>query len=216
MTSHPTRPTRLRRGRWIGLGLLVLVAVAGWLFRSRLLSPVGPYLNDPSPEVSAELGFLLGGGRSTRADLAASLYKQGKIQRILVSGAGPTADVDGVRLLSEQQILEGMLRALGVPEDAIVPLPDVVASTRDEAEALRRFLARRPAETVAIITSDYHTRRCRWIFSHALRGTAVRVQFVGAPGEVARPEEWWKNSEGRIAYGLEAIKLVPAWFATLW
>jgi uncharacterized SAM-binding protein YcdF (DUF218 family) len=202
------------RRRALGAVVPLVVALAlAWLFRSTLLPPVGRFLHDADPNPS---GFVLGGGRSTRADLAADLHRRGAVRRILVAGAGGVADVDGVRLLSEQEILVRMLRALGVPDEAVERLPDVAQSTEEEAAALRRRLQRRPASSVVVITTDCHTRRCRWIFSRALAGTPVRVQIAGAPGEAARPEDWWKTPEGRRSYGLEAIKLLPAWFRSLW
>lgn len=206
----------IRRCALGAAGALAAALAFVWLFRASLLPPVGRFLHDADSNPSGELGLVLGGGRSTRADLAAELYRRGAVRRLLVAGAGGVADVDGVRLLSEQEILVRMLRALGVPEEAVERLPDSVQSTEDEARALRRSLERRPASSVVVVTSDLHTRRCRWVFNHVLAGTPVRIQFAGAPGEGAGPDDWWKSPEGRRSYGLEAIKLVPTWFRTLW
>lgn len=197
------------KGR-ILLGLMiVLVAAASWAWwdHVRILTAMGNYLNASSPSVHAELGFILGGGRSSRADYGAKLFKEGKVQRFLISGAGEIADVDGVALLSEQQLLEGMLLALGVPKDRIERLPEECQSTEDEARALKRYLEEHRGISVVVITNDYHTRRSRWLFDKSLGSEANALQFAGAPTASAGPNDWWKSLQGSYTYVLEMMKL---------
>ena len=211
------------RRRWslkgrLAIGLLLLLAVGGtWFYLDhvRILSSMGRYLDASSPTVDAELGYILGGGRSSRADYGAQFYHHGKVKRFLISGAGEVADVDGVALLSEQQLLDGMLRALGVPAESIEKLPEICHSTEDEAKALARYLKEHPGTSVVIITNDYHTRRCRWLFADALGPEAEKLQFAGAPSGNASPDNWWKSLSGSYTYLLEMMKLarecVPRW-----
>lgn len=194
----------------LALGLLLVIVAAaswGWWDHVRILTAMGHYLNASSPSVNAELGFILGGGRSSRADYGAKLFKEGKVRRFLISGAGEIADVDGVALLTEQQLLEGMLQALGVPNDRIERLPEECQSTEDEARALKRYLTEHPGTRVVVITNDYHTRRSRWLFDKTLGSEAETLQFAGAPTASASPNDWWKSLQGSYTYVLEMMKL---------
>lgn len=198
----------LRRRVFLGLIVLVVGAAAwGWWDHVRILTAMGNYLNAPSPSIHAELAFILGGGRSSRADYGAQLFKEGKVERFVLLGAGDLANVDGVVLLNEQQLLDGMLQALGVPPDRIERLPDVCESTEEEVKALKRYLDEHPHKSVVVITNDYHTRRSRWIFDKVFGADANTIQFAGAPTASARPNDWWKSIHGSYTYILEMMKL---------
>jgi uncharacterized SAM-binding protein YcdF (DUF218 family) len=206
MTQSPPRGRRrLLRGFFIAAAAGVALAV---VLHERILSAAGQYLIAADEAIDADVGFVLGGGRSSRADFAANLFEQNKIRRVLVSGAGGLADVDGVVLLSEQEILVRMLLALGVPEDRIERLIEPTASTEEEASALADYLTGHPDESVAIITNDIHTRRCRWIFSGALGSDAGRLQYAGCASGPASGKRWWTSADGTTPHLLEWIKLI--------
>lgn len=208
MADDLSRKSRWRRGWWIALAVLLLIGVGAYGLRDRWLPAMGSYLIAPSDDLHAEVGYVLVGGRSTRADLAAKLYHQGQIQRILLSTAGAVADVDGVALLSEQEILWRMLVALGVPESALERIDTPAQSTHQEAENLARYLRDHRTDRVTIITSDYHTRRCRLLFGREIKDAGTRLRYAGAPSHRLQPRDWWKSPEGLSAGVVEWSKLV--------
>lgn len=206
---------RRRYLRWFILAAIVAGLAIVWVYRYHMLSSAGKYLNAPTNDVHADVGFILGGGRNTRADYAKRLLDEGRIDRIMIAGAGPLADVDGVTLLTEQELLAGMLEALGVPPEQIDKLPDICESTDDEARALARYLEKHPGTSVVVITSDYHTRRCRLIFDKVFAGKPNQILFAGAPTGIP-PDQWWKTPQGAAIYGLELIKLASAQLKSWW
>jgi uncharacterized SAM-binding protein YcdF (DUF218 family) len=173
-----------------GRGIL-LTAAGAWL-------DVGEPLREPVDGV-----FILGGDADTRPFAAAALIRSGWARQALIV---PTAPQPGE--LSHQELLREILLRRGVEADAVVELPGQVASTRDEARALRRFLEQHPDHSVAVLTSDYHTRRTRAIFTAQLADCAARVHFVSAPTERFTAANWWHYEQGWKMYVGEYIKLI--------
>jgi uncharacterized SAM-binding protein YcdF (DUF218 family) len=170
---------------------VVLTAAGSWL-------DVGERLRQPVDSV-----FILGGDSDTRPFAAAALIRSGWARQALIV---PTArERDGS---SHQELLREILAHRGIAAEDIVELPGQVASTRDEARALRQFLERHPGHTVAVITSDYHTRRARAIFTAQLADCAGRVHFVAAPTERFTAANWWQYEQGWKMYVGEYVKLV--------
>jgi uncharacterized SAM-binding protein YcdF (DUF218 family) len=159
---------------------------------------VGERLREPVDSV-----FILGGDADTRPFAAAAMIRSGWARQALIV---PTANQPGER--SHQELLRDILVRRGVAADAVVELPGQVTSTRDEARALARFLERHPGHSVAVITSDYHTRRARSIFTAQLGDGAGRVHFVAAPTERFTAANWWHYEQGWKIYIAEYIKLI--------
>jgi uncharacterized SAM-binding protein YcdF (DUF218 family) len=96
---------------------------------------------------------------------------------------------------------------LGVPNDRITVLEGACVSTFDEAQSLERMLATHPNATVAVVTSDYHTRRSRWVFRRVLGDRANQLQFIAVPTDYFNAENWWRVEEGFASYSKEFLKL---------
>jgi uncharacterized SAM-binding protein YcdF (DUF218 family) len=171
----------------------LLTAAGSWL-------DVGERLREPVDSV-----FILGGDADTRPFAAAAIMRSGWARQALIV---PTAPEPGE--LSQQELLREILLRRGVAAEAIVELPGKVASTRDEARALGRFLDRHPGHSVAVVTSDYHTRRTRSIFRAQLGDCAGRVHFVAAPTERFTAANWWHYEQGWKMYIGEYIKMVAS------
>src|SRR5207249_498966 len=105
----------------------------------------------------------------------------------------PIAAAEQGLLPWEGEASRRVLLARGVPAEAIVQLPAVVDSTKDEAQALRLYLEEHPGETVGVVTSKYHTRRTRMVMQHELGEAASRVKYFGAPTDGYDETNWWKS-----------------------
>jgi uncharacterized SAM-binding protein YcdF (DUF218 family) len=77
-----------------------------------------------------------------------------------------------------------------------------------------RFLQAEPGTTVAVVTSDFHTRRARAIFRRVLGERMERVHFVAAPTDGFGASDWWECEEGTITYLNEYAKL--AFYSFKW
>jgi uncharacterized SAM-binding protein YcdF (DUF218 family) len=140
--------------------------------------------------------------------VAAALIKAGWAKQALLPTVRLSPEAEQGVVLSEQETTTRVLKARGVPADAIRPLPGECASTADEAAALARFLDAEPAARVMIVTHTYHTRRARSIFRAALGERAERVHFLAAPTDGFSADDWWQSEEGFGCYANEYVKLL--------
>jgi uncharacterized SAM-binding protein YcdF (DUF218 family) len=191
--------------------LLILVILA-YSCRSFLLTQAGQFLNVSEPPRAADYVMVLGGDSQTRPFLAAALYKAGMAQHVLVPQMRPDPNA-GERVFPEEEVIKRVLSARQVPDEAITFLDWKVASTKDEAEALARFLQAHSGSSITVVTSNYHTRRARWIFRKALGDQVNHLHFVGSPTEGFDASNWWRSEAGFVAYTNEFIKLAAYWVA---
>jgi len=120
-----------------------------------------------------------------RATHAADLYRHGMAPIVVASGRRlrPYA---GIAELMEHDLIER-----GVPKDKIVRISHNAENTREEAQALAQQALERKWRSVIVVTSNYHTRRARYIFLHVFPAqTQVRVS--GAQDGDFDPQHWWQ------------------------
>ena len=151
----------LRRRRYWAASLLSGVALAlvwalPWFPNHFLCLDDGP--------VHADVLVVMGGGTPVRAQHAADLFLQGVAPKIVVTGAGDSADN-----------LKTLLAA-GVPADAI-RLEPAAKSTRQNARLSLPILRSLGARRVLIVTTWYHSRRSVKCFRHY----APDIQFCSSP-----------------------------------
>jgi uncharacterized SAM-binding protein YcdF (DUF218 family) len=60
---------------------------------------------------------------------------------------------------------------------------------------------------VAVITSDFHTRRTRMLFGRACRPHAANIHYIGAPTDSFDGTNWWMHETGFVYYANEYLKL---------
>lgn len=204
----PRRGSALKGRRWrLGCGVLLALLVGLYLGHPWLLAGAARFLDVSEPPQPTDYVLVLGGGSDTRPFVAAALVNRGLARQVLVPRVKPYAEVEQGDRPSEETITCGVLRARGVPEDAIILLDGACASTRDEAAALARFLDGQPGMTVAVVTTDYHTRRARAIFRKVLGERAAGLHFVAAPSDGYDAGNWWRFEDGFVAYSNEYVKL---------
>lgn len=98
-----------------------------------------------------------------------------------------------------------------VPAKAIVPLRHRAASTRQEAATVRELARERRWRRLTIVTSNYHTRRSRYIFRDVLPAD-VEVRVTPAADADFDPQSWWQSREGCKTFVRETL----AWVLALW
>src|SRR6266705_533411 len=121
-----------------------------------------------------------------RATRAAELFREGKAPVVVASGRRlrPSA---GIAELMEHDLVER-----GVPRDKIVRFAHDADGTREEAEALARFAKERKWRRVIVVTSNYHTRRARYIFRRVFPQD-IEVRVASARDGDFDPQRWWEK-----------------------
>jgi len=121
-----------------------------------------------------------------RATRAAELFREGKAPVIVASGRRLRPGA-GIAELMEHDLVER-----GVPKDKIVRFAHDGESTLEEAEALARLAKERKWHSAIVVTSNYHTRRARYIFQRVFP-LAVEVRIASARDGNFDPERWWEK-----------------------
>jgi len=192
--------------------LTAVLCVAGaafvlWASSAAILPWFSRWLDVGERPVKADYVIVLLGDEQTRPFVAAALVKEGWAQTVLLTeiASGPHT-IDGL-MPPLHEIARDVLIGRGVPPDRIVVLPAYANSTFDEARALNKLLDSRPNARVLAVTSDYHSRRSRWIFRRVLGNRAEQVTFVAAPTDYYVPDRWWRSQWGARSVASEYLKL---------
>src|ERR1043166_9119640 len=121
-----------------------------------------------------------------RATRAAQLYRQG-LAPIVVASGRRLRPYAGIAELMEHDLVER-----GVPKDKILRVAHDADNTREEAQSLAKLVAQRKWREVIVVTSNYHTRRARYIFSHLLPAS-TKLRVTGAADGDFDPQRWWEK-----------------------
>jgi len=138
-----------------------------------------------------------------RARRAAELFKAGMAPHIIASGRylRPYATIAE---LEQHDLIDR-----GVPASAIVRLDQHAENTRDEAYAIAQLISARGWKRIILVTSNYHTRRSRYICQRAFpAGTILLV--VAAPDSEYDPHSWWRTRAGTKIFAHECVGMLLA------
>ena len=121
-----------------------------------------------------------------RATQAAQMFRQGVAPVVVASGRRlrPSA---GISELMEHDLIER-----GVPKEKVERFAHDAENTREEAVALRRLAREKGWKSVVVVTSNYHTRRVRYIFQKVF-APSVAVSVASARDGSFDPEHWWEK-----------------------
>ena len=172
----------------IGLVCLALVLGALYLARHPLLKFAGESWVIEDPLLKADVIFVLSIDNfyADRATRAAELFRQGLAPEVVASGVRlrPYA---GIAELMEHDLIER-----GVPKGSILRFPHDADNTREEAEALAKLTEEKNWKSVIVVTSNYHTRRTRYIFRKVFPGN-ISVSVASARDGEFDPEHWYEK-----------------------
>jgi len=172
------------------IGLLCFVLVLGTLYlvRRPLLRSAGEgwLVEDPLEKSDAIVVLSIDNFYADRATRAAEVYRQGLAPLVVASGVRlrPYA---GIGELMEHDLIER-----GVPKEKILRVPHDAENTREEAEVLAKVATEKNWKRVIIVTSNYHTRRTRYIFRRVFPGK-IAVCVAGARDGDFDPEHWYEK-----------------------
>ena len=188
------------------LALLFMMAVA-YLLRAPLLATTASLLVVDEKLSPADAIIVLGDDNyaGDRARHAAKLYRERWAPRVVASGRyiRPYASV--------ADLIRRDLLANGVADEHIVMAGSHANSTRSEAFEMRRVIREQRWRRVIVVTSNYHTRRARYIFSRALDAD-TQLLVSSAPDSDFDLRSWWQ-SRGSLKMFLRETM---AWPVAIW
>ena len=188
--------TRQQRGgiitTFVALLFLALLCLVIYLARHPLMRFAGEGLVVEDQLERSDAIILLSDDNfyADRATRAAELYRQ---------NLAPTVVASGVRLRPYAGISELMTHDLverGVPKERVVPFPQDADNTREEAEALKTLARQKGWKSVIIVTSNYHTRRARYIFRKEFPAD-IKVAMASARDADFDPSNWYEHRRAR-------------------
>jgi hypothetical protein len=194
---------RIVRRMLEGLGLLTIIGLLIGTVAFLELAALLQYEDKPE---SADFIFPLAGDQ-LRLKKSAQLYSSGFAPKIILSNeiGQPTmlASLEFEQTKSVNFPLN-VLAGSGVPVDAVTTFGEDLASTAEEAEALRMFLSGRSA-TILVVVSPYEGLRAKLIFAQTLPN--VRCLIVRSGGELL-PQRWWSDKAASQTAVMEVVKIL--------
>lgn len=159
--------------------------------------------------------FVLAGARVERWLEGVELYREGWAPRIVVSrGRVEPAEHQlramGIRFPTDAELVRDALLQLNVPSTAVMILPDDQDNTAHEAQSFRRVAEQHGWTQAVVVTSKYHTRRTKFAFRRAFKGTPVRIIVRGSRYDRANPPRWWR-SRSDIRYVISELPKLLAY-----
>jgi uncharacterized SAM-binding protein YcdF (DUF218 family) len=129
------------------------------------------------PLAHADAIVVMAGEMPIRLPAAASLYKEGKAPKILLTNDGifSSWSEEKQRNLYQVEWAEENLFKFQIPENAIVNLSYTSSGSIHDALNTRKYVLDKRLKSIIIVTSDYHTRRSLWTFERVFQGYHVKV-----------------------------------------
>ncbi len=186
-----------------------VILIMGIIFLEPLLSSVSRVLVHEDPLVKADAIVVLAGGKGSRIEAAARLYREGFGEKLLFSGFRVYPETYSSSFMKTYAL------KLGVPEVNIITYnPDVEVSTRGESLANLELLKMNRMKKFIIVTSAYHTRRTNLIYKRAVSLLEYDVEFLvyPAPDPYVPINSWWKIRTGQKAIFSEYVKSIAHYF----
>ncbi len=202
--SKPTATAKLPRpGFWrqhrrqINLVVLAIIMVAAV---GPLILWTSNYLivSDPLPEGTDAIIVLAGDDTGEREVEGARVYDQVLSKRIILSGGLVGWETAAADLMKKHLIF------LGLPAAKIIAERQST-STYENAIFSKKIMDRYHWRSAIVVTSAYHTRRTRMIFTKVF-GADYRLYYHPAREAYLRDWAWWRNSRATEVVLMEYLK----------
>lgn len=204
-------PTRGERGGIVLKSIVALALVTFFFLLFLVRHPIFRFIaeswvvEDPLNRADALIVLSDDDFYADRATRAAELFREGKASLVIASGRRLRPTV-GIVELMEHDLIER-----GVPKDKILRVPHDGDSTLQEAETLANLAKAKKWHSAILVTSNYHTRRARYIFRHVFpQGIEVRV--ASARDADFDPEAWWEKRKSSKLFMREIVGMM----VTIW
>jgi uncharacterized SAM-binding protein YcdF (DUF218 family) len=172
----------------ITLVAVVLVLAVLFFARHPIFRLIGEawVVEDPLERSDAILVLSDDNFYADRATRASQIYREG-LAPIVVASGRRLRPYAGIAELIEHDLVER-----GVPKDKILRVAHDADNTREEANALWQIAKQKKWRSVIVVTSNFHTRRARYIFTRVFPED-VKIRISGARDGDFDPERWWEK-----------------------
>jgi uncharacterized SAM-binding protein YcdF (DUF218 family) len=190
--------------------LLSIVAIL-FLLRVPLLRGLGHWLIRADASCNADAIYVLGGAPYDRGIHAAGMLQRhcAPIAYCTGSNVPQTYKAEG-REMSEAKITRAAVLGAGATVGQVLPFP-YGTSTFEEAEAILRHARAKRFHTIAVVTTDFHTRRVKKVFAKRFAGADITVLVNAAPSSEYDVEHWWSSEQGLLMVNNEYVKTLYYW-----
>jgi uncharacterized SAM-binding protein YcdF (DUF218 family) len=106
------------------------------------------------------------------------------------------------------ELLQNYLHQRGLPLQQMRACPNTADSTAEEAAALRSCFNQMGFRKVIIVTSEFHTRRARFIFRRVFSGSAIDMRFHPVYNAAEWDVHWWRKRRWAKTTAQEGAKFV--------
>jgi hypothetical protein len=176
-----------------------------FLLTAAFVDQTGSWLvhDDPRP---SDVILVLAGETNHRPARALELLRQGFGRQMILNVPAAAKIYDFTELELAEKYKESLPAAARI---LICPIAGL--STRDEARDAERCLAGAGAQSVLIVTSDFHTRRALSVFRHVI----PRMSFstAAAYDDTQYGTRWWRRRQWAKTAVDEGLKWI--WWASV-
>jgi uncharacterized SAM-binding protein YcdF (DUF218 family) len=189
------------------VGLLFVVVLCATVYFAR--HPILRFaaeswiVDEPSEHADALVVLSDDNFYADRATHAAQLFREGVAPVVVASGRRLRPNA-GISELMEHDLVER-----GVPREKIVRLSHDADNTKEEAASVAQLAQEKHWKSIVVVTSNYHTRRARYIFGRVLPATTT-VKVASARDGRFDPERWWEKRESIKLFARELAGMAMA------
>jgi uncharacterized SAM-binding protein YcdF (DUF218 family) len=181
--------------------LLVLVGV---LARQPLLTAAGDVLVVRDDLQPSDAIVVLAGNSPFRARHAETLYRAGLAPHVIISNEPLSSH--GVQTTWLELRQAGLVH-LAIPDEAIVPIPEISDSTYEEATHSREIMLAHGWRSAILVTDPFHMRRAVLTFRQAFDGAGLTVAASPADESKYGVDNWWTDRNATMRVVQEYVKL---------
>lgn len=187
--------------------LLCITALCALVYFAR--HPIMRYLAESwvvdEPAAHADAIVVLGDDNfyGDRAARATELFREGVAPVVVASGRRlrPNAGIS--------ELLEHDLVERGVPKEKVLRLAHDGDDTIEEAVVLAKFAEGQHWKNLVIVTSNYRTRRVRYIFGKVFPARYA-ISVAGARDGNFDPQRWWEKRRSIALFAHEILGMAEA------
>lgn len=203
--------------RWRRAGLASLAALV--VILAAFLPRAGGFIVAEDQFPHADVAVVLSGGPVPRTLAARDLYREGRIDRIVIipEAADPVNEelIElGLHDPTVAPISARILAASGVPGTNVSFLPAPADGTIEEARRVRAFFGDRLPARIAVVTSKFASRRACFIFRRVL--TTVAIACVPSSYDSFDPSRWWTQPRNALLVAMEYQKFIANAVMLMW
>lgn len=188
------------------VGILIIITAPLLIFHQAILRGLGHWLIRADAACTADAIYVLGGATFDRGTFAAGMLKRQCAPVAYCTGSNiPQSYKAEGRDMTEAKLTRAAALNAGASLEQVLPFP-YGTSTYEEAEAILRHATAKGFGTIAVVTTEFHTRRVKNVFAKRFEGSGITVLVNSAPSSEYHSDQWWASEQGLLMVNNEYVK----------